>query len=192
VLDWVPWFFVLLPISGVACHFFLTSFTGQSSTDSSGRESGLESVSRGSNRSKISLSILCGLIVGGSALAIHWTTIAHDDKVLATHILLGDLIAALATMIVCLAIQLRQEEVHFASAMSRAAIVSELNHHVRNAVFPLCLAVQKLGDKDASQVANEAVERINIALKEATADAISGRASYADELHAKNGSTLVH
>jgi hypothetical protein len=132
------------------------------------------------------------LIVGGSALAIHWTTIAHDDKVLATHILLGDLIAALATMIVCLAIQLRQEEVHFASAMSRAAIVSELNHHVRNAVFPLCLAVQKLGDKDASQVANEAVERINIALKEATADAISGRASYADELHAKNGSTLVH
>jgi len=132
------------------------------------------------------------LIVGGSALAIHWTTIAHDDKVLQTHILLGDLIAALATMIVCLAIQLRQEEVHFASAMSRAAIVSELNHHVRNAVFPLCLAVQKLGDKDASQVANEAVERINIALKEATADAISGRASYADELHAKNGSTLVH
>jgi hypothetical protein len=132
------------------------------------------------------------LIVGGSALAIHWTTIAHDDKVLATHILLGDLIAALATMIVCLAIQLRQEEVHFASAMSRAAIVSELNHHVRNAVFPLCLAVQKLGDKDASQVANEAVERINIALKEATADAISGRASYADELHAKSGSTLVH
>lgn len=149
-------------------------------------------MSQGSNRSKISLSILCGLIVGGSALAIHWSTIAHDDKVLATHILLGDLIAALATTIVCLAIQLRQEEVHFASAMSRAAIVSELNHHVRNAVFPLCLAVQKLGDKDASQVATDAVERINIALKEATADAISGRASYADELHAKNGSTLVH
>src|SRR5256885_13163841 len=52
-----------------------------------------------------------------------------------THIFLGDLVAALSTMIVCLAIQLRQEEVHFASAMSRAAIVSELNHHVRNAVF---------------------------------------------------------
>jgi hypothetical protein len=125
-------------------------------------------------------------------LSIHWTTIAHDDRVLATHLLLGDLVACLATIIVCLAIQLRQEEVHYANAMSRAAIVSELNHHVRNAVFPLCLAVQKLGDKDASQVANDAVERINIALKEATADAISGRAIYADELHAKNGSTLVH
>ena len=125
-------------------------------------------------------------------MGIHWATIAHDDSSLATHILLGDLIAALATTIVCLAIQLRQEEVHFASAMSRAAIVSELNHHVRNAVFPLCLAVQKLGDKDASLVATEAVERINIALKEATADAISGRAVYSDDLHGKNGSTLVH
>jgi hypothetical protein len=130
--------------------------------------------------------------VGAGAMAIHWITIPHDDRSLATHILFGDLIAALVTMIVCLSIQLRQEEVHFASAMSRAAIVSELNHHVRNAVFPLCLAVQRLGDKDASQVANEAVERINIALKEATADAISGRASYGDDLQAKNGSTLVH
>ena len=125
-------------------------------------------------------------------MSIHWATIAHDDRSLATHILLGDLIAALATTIVCLAIQLRQEEVHFASAMSRAAIVSELNHHVRNAVFPLCLAVQKLGDKDASLVATEAVERINIALKEATADAISGRAIYSDDLHGKNGSALIH
>jgi len=149
-------------------------------------------VSRTSNRSKIALSIFCGLIVGAGAVAIHYLTISHDDRALDTHILLGDLVAALTTMIVCLAIQLRQEEVHFASAMSRAAIVSELNHHVRNAVFPLCLAVQKLGDKDASQVANEAVERINIALKEATADAISGRSVHADNLHSKNGSTLVH
>ena len=159
---------------------------------SSGRESGPKPVSRGSNRSKISLSILCGLIVGASAMAIHWITIAHDDPSLATHLLFGDLIAALTTTIVCLAIQLRQEEVHFASAMSRTAIVAELNHHVRNAVFPLCLAVQKLGDKDASQVANDAVERINIALKEATADAIAGRANYGDDQHARNGSTLVH
>ena len=149
-------------------------------------------MSRTTNRSKIALSIFCGVIVGASAVGIHYLTVPHDDRTLATHILLGDLVAALTTMIVCLAIQLRQDEVHFASAMSRAAIVSELNHHVRNAVFPLCLAVQKLGDKDASQVANEAVERINIALKEATADAISGRSVHGDSLHAKNGSTLVH
>jgi len=148
-------------------------------------------VKRASNGSKILISIVCGLLVGFIAAGIHWATVPHE-RVLLTHMLLGDLIASLSTVIVCLAIQLRQEEVHFASAMSRAAIVSELNHHVRNAVFPLCLAVQKLGDKDASQVANEAVERINIALKEATADAISGRASYSDEIAAKNGSLLVH
>jgi hypothetical protein len=151
----------------------------------------LEFVKRASNGRKILVSIVCGLLVGAVAGGIHWTTITHE-RLLLTHVFLGDLVAALSTMIVCLAIQLRQEEVHFASAMSRAAIVSELNHHVRNAVFPLCLAIQKFGDKEASQVANEAVERINVALKEATADAISGRASYADEIPAKNGSLLVH
>lgn len=146
---------------------------------------------RASNGSKIFVSIVCGLLVGAIAGGIHWAIVPHD-RTLITHILIGDLIAGLSATIVCLAIQLRQEEVHFASAMSRAAIVSELNHHVRNAVFPLCLAVQKLGDKDASQLANDAVERINVALKEATADAISGRASYADEMAPKNGSLLVH
>ena len=145
---------------------------------------------RASNGSKILISIFCGALVGAIAAGIQWFTIPHDQLLL-THVLFGDLAAALSTIIVCLAIQLRTEEVHYASAMSRAAIVSELNHHVRNAVFPLCLAVQKFGDKDASQVANEAVERINVALKEATADAISGRASYGDEVP-KNGSLLVH
>ena len=146
---------------------------------------------RASNRGKIFVSILCGLAVGAISGGIHWVIMAHEQTLI-THVMLGDLVAALTAMIVCLAIQLRQEEVHFASAMTRAAIVSELNHHVRNAVFPLCLAVQKSGDKDASQLANEAVERINVALKEATADAISGRASYSDDLHSKNGSILVH
>jgi mannitol-specific phosphotransferase system IIBC component len=148
-------------------------------------------VKRASNLGKIFVAIFCGLVVGAIAGAIHWMILPHDQSLL-VHVMLGDLVAALTSMIVCLAIQLRQEEVHFASAMSRAAIVSELNHHVRNAVFPLCLAVQKSGDKDASQLANEAVERINVALKEATADAISGRSSYADDIHPKNGSLLVH
>lgn len=146
---------------------------------------------RASNVGKIFVAIVCGLVVGAISGAIHWMILPHEQSLL-IHVMLGDLVAALTSMIVCLAIQLRQEEVHFASAMSRAAIVSELNHHVRNAVFPLCLAVQKSGDKDASQLANEAVERINVALKEATADAISGRASYADDIHPKNGSLLVH
>lgn len=146
---------------------------------------------RVSNGSKILVSILCGVFVGAIAGGIHWITVPHEQLLL-IHLGFGDLAAGLSTIIVCLAIQLRQEEVHFASAMSRAAIVSELNHHVRNAVFPLCLAVQKFGDKDASQVATDAVERINVALKEATADAISGRANYGDEISKNGSSLLVH
>ena len=76
------------------------------------------------NGGKILVSICCGIVVGAAIGAIHWATVPHDRE-LVTHIFLGDLVAALSTMIVCLAIQLRQEEVHFASAMSRAAIVSE-------------------------------------------------------------------
>jgi hypothetical protein len=138
------------------------------------------------NRSKILVAVLCGFLVGGVASGIHFAMIPHDPALL-TEAMLGDLIAGLTAIIVCLAIQLRQEEVHFASAMARTAIVAELNHHVRNAVFPLCLALQKTGDKEAVLVANEAVDRINIALREATADAISGQADYSEGSRNGNG-----
>ncbi|HET9742647.1 MAG TPA: hypothetical protein VFQ00_07855 [Terriglobales bacterium] len=145
----------------------------------------MAAMNRASNGSKILTAVVCGLLVGGISAGIHWSTLSHDQSLL-THVMLGDLVASLTTMIVCLAIQLRQEELHFTSAMSRTAIVSELNHHVRNAIFPLCLALQKSGDKDATLIANDAVERINIALREATADAISGRIAYTDEARSKS------
>lgn len=125
---------------------------------------------------KISLAVLCGLIVTLIAAGVHFATVPQDATF--RYIVIGDLIAGLTAIIVCLAIQLRQEEVHYRTAMERAAIVAELNHHVRNAVFPLCLAVQKTGNEDAIKTSNEAVERINIALKDATADAMSGRTEY--------------
>jgi len=125
---------------------------------------------------KISLAVLCGLIVTLIAAGVHFATVPQDSTF--RYIVIGDLIAGLTAIIVCLAIQLRQEEVHYRTAMERAAIVAELNHHVRNAVFPLCLAVQKTGNEDAIKTSNEAVERINIALKDATADAMSGRTEY--------------
>ncbi|HWR54812.1 MAG TPA: hypothetical protein VN428_27130 [Bryobacteraceae bacterium] len=59
--------------------------------------------------------------------------------------------------------------------------MAELNHHIRNAVFPLSLAVHKGGDGDAIKTAEDAVDRINIALKDATADALSGRVQYRSE-----------
>jgi hypothetical protein len=68
--------------------------------------------------------------------------------------------------------------------MERAAIVAELNHHVRNAIFPMHIAVQRLGDADAKRIADDAVERINLALKDATADALAQNVDYSY----KNGS----
>jgi hypothetical protein len=170
--------------TGLARHSRQTAFSHKFS----GRERHFVLLKRVSNRKKITVSIFCGLLVGASAAGIHWFLVPHD-RVLLSHVFLADLVAALTAIIVCLGIQLRQEEVHYASAMSRTAIVTELNHHVRNAVFPLCLAVQKTGDSEALQVASDAVDRINVALREATADAISGRVSYADN---KNGNALAH
>lgn len=138
------------------------------------------------NSAKIRLAVLCGFIVAVIATAVHVATLPGDRSLL-LHAGIGDLIAGLTAVIVCLAIQLRQEEVHYRTAMERAAIVAELNHHVRNAVFPLCLSIQKLGDADALKASHEAVERINIALKDATADALSGRTDYTAERTMENG-----
>ncbi len=133
-----------------------------------------------SNGGKLGLAVLSGVIVGAIAAGVHLATIPHEAGVM-LHALIGDLVAGLATIVVCLAIQLRQEEVHYRNAIDRAAIVAELNHHVRNAVFPLCLLVQKMGDGESVKAANEAMERINLALKDATADALSGRIDYSDQ-----------
>lgn len=137
-------------------------------------------MARNSNRgSKISLAVLCGLIVAIIAAGVHLATMSHDGTTI-MHAFLGDFIAGLTAVVVCLAIQLKQEEVHYQTAIERAAIVAELNHHVRNAIFPLCLAVQKLGDGDSMKAANDAVDRINLALRDATADALSGKMDYSE------------
>jgi hypothetical protein len=138
------------------------------------------------NSAKIRLAILCGFIVAVIATAVHIATLPGDRSLL-LHAGIGDLIAGLTAVIVCLAIQLRQEELHYRTAMERAAIVAELNHHVRNAVFPLCLSIQKLGDAEALKASHDAVERINIALKDATADALSGRTDYSADRGTENG-----
>lgn len=135
---------------------------------------------RHTNSRKIGLAVLSGIIVGIIAAIVHLATVPLDRSV-SLHVLIGDLVAALTAIAVCLALQLRQEEVHYRTAIERAAIVAELNHHIRNAVFPLCLLVQKVGDADAVRAANEAMDRINLALKDATADALSGRFDYTDQ-----------
>jgi hypothetical protein len=123
------------------------------------------------------VAVTGGLLVGLMAIATHLMTMPLE-RVEIVHFAVGDVIAALTAVVVCLAIQLRQEEVHYQTAVDRAAIVAELNHHIRNAVFPLCVALYKGGDSEAIKTAEDAMERINIALKDATADALSGRVEY--------------
>ena len=133
----------------------------------------------GKRNSKIGLAVLCGFIVAILTTSVHLAIVPRDRTMLLPA-MLGDFIAGLTTVVVCLAIQLKQEEVHYRTAIERAAIVAELNHHVRNAIFPLFLAVQKVGDEDALKTANDAVERINMALRDATTDALSGKVDYSE------------
>jgi hypothetical protein len=126
-------------------------------------------------------SILGGLIVALTGVAIDMSLLAPQQQVPLMHQLMGDCISGIVATLIFLALQLKHEETHYRVAMDKAAVVGELNHHVRNAMFPLCLAVQRLGDADANRVANEAIERINIALKEAAADVFAQKVTYAPQ-----------
>src|SRR5207245_10599598 len=100
------------------------------------------------------------------------------ERTMLVHELIGDLVAGLVAVLVSLSIHLKYEGLYYRFAMERAAIVAEVNHHVRNAVFPLSLAVQRSGDDGAIKMADEAVERINIALRDALTDALSRNIQY--------------
>jgi hypothetical protein len=126
---------------------------------------------------KFLFSVLGGLIVTLTGMAIDLTLLPMQQTYI-SHQIMGDCIAGVVATLIFLALQLKHEETHFRVSMEKAAAVGELNHHVRNAIFPLCLIVQRLGDAEASRVANEAVERVNIALKEAAADVYSQKVSY--------------
>ena len=130
---------------------------------------------------KFLFSILGGLIVALTGVAIDMSLLAPQPQVPLMHQLMGDCISGIVATLIFLALQLKHEETHYRVAMDKAAVVGELNHHVRNAMFPLCLAVQRLGDADANRVANEAIERINIALKEAAADVFAQKVTYASD-----------
>lgn len=137
---------------------------------------------------KVLVAVLCGVLVGVIAAITHLLMMPWDRGII-LHALMGDLVAGLTAIVVCLAIQLRQEEMHYRNSIERAAIVAELNHHIRNAVFPLSLAIHKTGDTDGIAAAQEAVERINIALKDATVDALSGRAQYKSDGSSADGTS---
>jgi hypothetical protein len=126
-------------------------------------------------RRKILLALLFGLLVSGVTIGLDLSFVRFDH--LLTHLLIAGAIAGLLTIIFTLALQLKQEEQHYLFAAERAAVLAEVNHHVRNAIFPLCVAVNRSGDPDASRLVTECVERINMALRDASVDATVGRYS---------------
>lgn len=119
---------------------------------------------------------LVWLVASGADLAL-----MPFDRLLLPRQAIANLVGALVAIVVTLALQLKHEEVHYLVAMDRAAIVAELNHHIRNAIFPMHVTLQTLGNADAKKISDEAVERINIALKDATTDALSRRIDYSAE-----------
>ena len=132
---------------------------------------------RHKKESKVLKAVAAGTLVWLASTVAHLALLPIDRSMIARQVI-ADSMGGLVATIVTLAIQLWHEEVHYQTAMDRAAIVAELNHHVRNAVFPMHIAVMRLGDADSKKIADEAMERINIALKDATADALARRVDY--------------
>ncbi len=129
---------------------------------------------------KVLTAVLAGVLVWVAA-SLGDIALLPLDRSLVVRQVVANFIAALVAVVVSLVIQLRHEEGHYRMGIARAAIVAELNHHVRNAVFPLYIAIQKLGDPDAKKIADDAVERINLALKDATADDLARSIDYSDQ-----------
>lgn len=128
----------------------------------------------------ISIALMGGIIVFAAGMAVGVALLPHDRAAI-VHLLIANSITSLIAVVIALCIQLRHEERHFRFAAERAAHMAELNHSVRNAVFPLCLAVQRSGEPESDRLAQEAMARLDIALRDAAVDAYSGKVRYAEK-----------
>jgi hypothetical protein len=124
------------------------------------------------------LAAIGGAAVFVAGMAVNLALLPHD-RALIIPLLIANGVTGLIAVVIALALQLRHEERNNRSAIEKAAAMAELNHNVRNAVFPLFLAVQRASDPEADRLANEAMSRLNIALRDAAVDAYSGKVSYA-------------
>jgi hypothetical protein len=130
--------------------------------------------------SKFGLALIGGVAVFVSGVAVDLALLGHERRIFISF-LIANCTAGLVAIIAGLTFQLHHEEHHFRFATEKAVAMAELNHHLRNAVFPLLLAVQRLNDPESSRLANEAMSRIDIALRDAAVDAYSGKIRYAEE-----------
>jgi len=124
--------------------------------------------------------------IGGTAVFISGVVVdlgllGHERRNVVAF-LIANFVAGLVAIIGGLCFQLRQEERHFRFATEKALTMAELNHHVRNAVFPLILAVERTQDPESNRLASEAMSRLDIALRDAAVDAYSGKIRYTEEV----------
>jgi hypothetical protein len=131
--------------------------------------------------SKFGLALVGALAVFASGMVVDVALLGHERRIFIPF-LIANCVAGLVAMIGGLTFQLHHEEHHFRFATEKAVAMAELNHHLRNAVFPLLLAVQRFNDPESSRLASEAMSRIDIALRDAAVDAYSGKIRYAEEV----------
>jgi hypothetical protein len=128
----------------------------------------------------VGIALMGGAIVFVAGMAVNLALLPHDRTSI-VHQLIANCVTGLVTTVIALSIQLRHEERHYRFAAERAAHMAELNHDVRNAVFPLCLAVQRSGEAESDRLARESMARLDIALRDAAVDAYSGKITYAEK-----------
>jgi len=124
---------------------------------------------------KIVIALTAGAMVTSVGILMHTLLGGNVDR----HTYVADLIAGMISAIFALGIHLYYEGLYYRFALERAAVFSEVNHHVRNAIFPLCLAVQKGDDVNGQKICDDATNRINIALREAVTDVFSQKVTNA-------------
>jgi hypothetical protein len=113
------------------------------------------------------MALLTGVLVAVTAALVR-QLLNHEPSAINGYV--ADGVAGMVSAFVSMGIHLSYESQHYKYALERAAVFSEVNHHVRNAIFPLCLAVQKTDDQNAAKICDDAVNRINSALREAVTD----------------------
>jgi len=128
-----------------------------------------------------SMAVIGGIAVFVCGIVVDLALLGHERRLVIACVI-ANCIAGLVAIIMGLALQLHKEERHFRFATEKAVTMAELNHNVRNAVFPLFLAVQRTHDPESNRLADEAMSRIEIALRDAAVDAYSGKIRYADEM----------
>ncbi len=125
-------------------------------------------------------------VIGGAAvfiagMVVDFALLGHERRSVIAF-LIGNCVSGLVAIIAGLTFQLRQEERHYRFATEKALTMAELNHHVRNAVFPLVLAIERTQDPESNRLANEAMSRLDSALRDAAIDAYSGKIRYSEEM----------